>query len=81
MQIIGALREVVSQLDAADRIHDHDPWRVIARQESEIGRLTGLLSDHFRGTHSDLVQRLSVCTSLHLVWGSLQDEIEKTVLE
>jgi hypothetical protein len=78
-EIVTALGEIGSQLDAADKLRGHDPWHAIASQEARIKDLARLLSDRFRRTHSDLVRRLSACENLHLVWASLQDEIEQTI--
>lgn len=78
-EIAAALGKVGSQLDAADKVRGHDPWGVIARQEATVRSLTELLSDRFRRMYSDLVQRLSTCTNLHLVWGDLQDKVRQIV--
>lgn len=76
-KIMTALGKIGGQLDAADKVRGHNPWSAIARQEEKVRSLAKLLSDRFCRTHSELVQRLLACTNLHLVWGSLQDEIEQ----
>jgi hypothetical protein len=78
-EIMMALGKVGSQLDAADKVRGHNPWSAIAGQEAKVRSLAELLSDRFCRTHSELVQRLLACTNLHLVWGSLQDEIEQVM--
>jgi hypothetical protein len=78
-EIAAALGKVGSQLNAADKVRGHDPWSVIARQEATVRSLTELLSGRFRRMYSDLVQRLSTCTNLHLVWGGLQDEVRQII--
>jgi hypothetical protein len=76
-QIVAALGEVGSQLDAADRVRGHTPWEGIARQEAAIQNLTARLSGRFRRRHRGLVERLSTCAVLHLAWGGLQDEVRQ----
>lgn len=79
-EIIAALDEIGSQLDAADRIRDHNPWVVIAGKELEIKRQITLLSGPFSRTHGDLLERLVKPSGLHLVWGDLKDEIEQGIV-
>ena len=79
-KICAALEEVGRQLDAADRMPDHDPWRAIAQQGTIVRSLTELLSDRFRRAHPALVARLSDPASLHLAWGRLRDEVKQAEL-
>ena len=79
--IAAALGRVGSELDAADRVRGHSPWGEIARQEKRIGCLAKRLSGGFCRAHPDLVRRLAACTSLHLAWGSLLDEVERAICE
>jgi len=78
-EISTALGEIGKQLDAADKLRDHSPWKEIAAQETRIRDLAELLSDHFRSTHSALARQLFACENLHLVWGSLQEEIARAI--
>jgi hypothetical protein len=65
-EIAVALDKVGRQLDAADRMRGHSPWRAISDLETAIKGSANLLSDRFRGTHSALVERLLACDNLHL---------------
>ena len=78
-EIVAALRQVGSQLDAADKLRGHDPWQAIARQETRIRKLAERLSDRFRNRYLDLVYSLSACANLHLAWGSLEDEVKQAI--
>jgi hypothetical protein len=78
-EIVAALREIGSQLDAADKLRGHDPWPAIARQETRIRSLAARLSDRFCDRYPDLVQRLAASANLHLVWGSLSDEVKQAI--
>ena len=78
-EIVAALRQVGSQLDAADKLRGHDPWPAIASQETTIRSLAERLSDRFCSRYPGLVHRLSACANLHLVWGSLEDEVKQAI--
>jgi hypothetical protein len=75
--IMEALSQVGGELDAADHFPDHDPWLAVARQEAVVSQLAGHLSEGFRSQHPALARRLDAATSLHLSWGSLQDQLRR----
>jgi hypothetical protein len=75
--IVEALERVGRELDAADRLPDHDPWPAIARQEEAVRHLAGQLSEGFWAQHAPLSRRLAEATALHLRWGSLQDQLRR----
>jgi hypothetical protein len=77
--IVEALAQVGRELDAADRLAEHDPWLGIARQEALICQLAEHLSEGFRSQHSALADRLEAAAALHLYWGTLRDQLRRMV--
>lgn len=75
--MVDALSEVGHELDAADRLLDHNPWLGIARQEALISQLAGRLSEGFRSQHPALARDLDKAAALHLYWGSLRDQLRR----
>lgn len=78
-RMIDVLGRVGGELDAADHVPGHDPWPAIARHEEAVRQLAGQLSQDFRGRHAALARGLQAEAALHLRWGSLIDQLRRTL--
>ena len=77
--MIAVLERVGQELDAADHLPGHNPWPAIARHEEAVRQLAGQLSQGFSVRHAALARSLQEQTALHLRWGSLIDQLRRTL--